>query len=416
MIRLNGFFSGYPLHESEPISLDRKSKTEIKVPMKIESKLPQVGVTIFAEMSRLAGEYGAVNLSQGFPDFDTHDALKRLVGKYMDAGYNQYAPMQGVLKLRQRIAAKIKDSTGAVYDPETEVTVTTGATEAMYASIAACVRPGDEVILFEPAYDAYEPLVRLNGGVPVYCKLRFPSYRIDWDRFADAIGPATRMILINTPHNPTGMVLSAGDLEQLAELTRDRPVFIASDEVYEHIVFDGVRHLSVASHPELARRSFIISSFAKTYHTTGWKVGYCLAPRVLTRELQKVHQFLTFSVNTPIQYAYAEFMQHRHYFEQLPEFYQKKRELFLEQIENSLFRPLPCQGTYYVMLDYSAITGEPDVEFARRLLTEHGVAAIPPSVFYHQNDDHNVLRFCFAKSQKTLEAAAEKLRAIDAST
>jgi methionine aminotransferase len=322
--------------------------------------------------------------------------------------------MQGVLKLRQQIAARVKDRTGADYDPQSEITVTTGATEAMYASITACVRPGDEVILFEPAYDAYEPLVRLNGGIPVYCKLSFPSYRIDWDRLAGAVGPGTRMILINSPHNPTGMVLTAEDLERLAELTRDRQVLIASDEVYEYIVFDGARHLSLASHPELVRRSFIISSFAKTYHTTGWKVGYCLAPRTLTRELQKIHQFLTFSVNTPIQHAYAEFMQHRQYFDQLPEFYQKKRDFFLAQIKASAFRPLPCRGTYYVMLDYSAITGEPDVEFARRLLTEHGVAAIPPSVFYHRNDDHKVLRFCFAKSRETLETAAGRLCAVDA--
>jgi methionine aminotransferase len=256
--------------------------------------------------------------------------------------------------------------------------------------------------------------VRLNGGIPVYCKLSFPSYRIDWDRLAGAVGPGTRMILINSPHNPTGMVLTAEDLERLAELTRDRQVLIASDEVYEYIVFDGARHLSLASHPELVRRSFIISSFAKTYHTTGWKVGYCLAPRTLTRELQKIHQFLTFSVNTPIQHAYAEFMQHRQYFDQLPEFYQKKRDFFLAQIKASAFRPLPCRGTYYVMLDYSAITGEPDVEFARRLLTEHGVAAIPPSVFYHRNDDHKVLRFCFAKSRETLETAAGRLCAVDA--
>ena len=296
------------------------------IPMKIHTKLPQVGMTIFAEMSRLANDHAAINLSQGFPDFDTHDELKRLVAKYMSAGHNQYAPMQGVIELRQQIALTVKERSGMAYDPETEVTVTTGATEAMYASIAACVHPGDEVILFEPAYDAYEPAVRLNGGVPVYCKLTFPSYRIDWDRLADAIGPKTRMILINSPHNPTGTVLSAPDLNRLSELTRDHQIFFASDEVYEHIVFDGIRHVSLASHPELVRRSFVISSFAKTYHTTGWKIGYCLAPLPLTRELQKIHQFLTFSVNTPIQYAYAEFMQHRHYYEQLPEFYQRKRD------------------------------------------------------------------------------------------
>ena len=377
--------------------------------MNIKSKLPQVGITIFAEMTRLANEYNAINLSQGFPDFDTHDDLKKLVAKHMGAGRNQYAPMQGVMELRHQVSQKVQTQYGAIYDPETEVTVTTGATEAMYAAIAACVHPGDEVILFEPAYDAYEPMVRLNGGVPVYCKLSFPTYRIDWDRFDEAIGPKTRLVLINSPHNPTGMVLSAGDLERLSEKTRDREIFFASDEVYEHIVFDGLRHQSLASHRELMQRSFVISSFAKTYHTTGWKIGYCLAPRALTLELQKIHQFLTFSVNTPIQHAYAEFMQIHEHYVQVAEFYQNKRDYFLGLLKNSRFNPLECQGTYYLMLDYSEYTDEADVDFARRLLTEHGVAAIPPSVFYHQNDDHKVLRFCFAKSQRTLEKAAEKL-------
>ena len=384
--------------------------------MKIESKLPQVGVTIFAEMSKLANDYKAINLSQGFPDFDTHDALKQLVTKYMSAGHNQYAPMQGVMELREQIAIKVHDQTGSRYDPVDEITVTTGATEAMYAAVAATVRPGDEVILFEPAYDAYEPMVRLNGGIPVYCKLSFPTYRIDWNRLEGAISPRTRLVMLNSPHNPTGMVLNAEDLERLSELTLNHQIFFASDEVYEHIVFDGLRHISLASHPDLSRRSFIISSFAKTYHTTGWKIGYCLAPRSLTGELQKIHQFLTFSVNTPIQYAYAEFMQNQEYFEQLSEFYQKKRDDFLSMIQGSMFRPLGCQGTYYVMLDYSGITAEADVDFARRMLIEHGVAAIPPSVFYHQKDDNKVLRFCFAKSNQTLEKAAEKLLGIRPST
>lgn len=384
--------------------------------MQLESKLPQVGITIFAEMTRLANVHNAINLSQGFPDFDTHNELKDLVRKYMSAGHNQYAPMQGVAELRNQIAAKALAQTGAVYNPETEITVTTGATEAMYAAVAACVRPGDEVIIFEPAYDAYEPMVRLNGGIPVYCKLTFPNYRIDWNRLSEAIGSKTRLILINSPHNPTGMVLNRKDLDRLAELTRGHQIFFTSDEVYEHIVFDGNRHVSLSSHQELARRSFVISSFAKTYHTTGWKVGYCLAPQQMTRELQKVHQFLTFSVNTPIQYAYAEFMQHRHYFEQLAGFYQEKRDRFLALIEGSLFKPLDCQGTYYIMLDYSDISSAGDVDFARRLLTDHGVAAIPPSVFYHRNDDHKVLRFCFAKTSETLERAAEKLLEIKTTT
>lgn len=384
--------------------------------MQIGSKLPQVGMTIFSEMTRLADAHNAINLSQGFPDFDTHDELKELVFKYMSTGYNQYAPMQGVMDLRNQIAAKALAQTGATYHPETEITVTAGATEAMYAAVTACVRPGDEVIIFEPAYDAYEPMVRLNGGIPVYSKLTFPSYRIDWNRLSEAISSKTRMILINSPHNPTGMVLSRKDLDLLAELTRRHQIFFASDEVYEHIVFDGKRHASLSSHPVLARRSFVISSFAKTYHTTGWKVGYCLAPLQMTQELQKVHQFLTFSVNTPIQYAYAEFMQHRHYFEELAAFYQEKRDRFLTLIEDSLFKPLDCQGTYYIMLDYTGISNANDIDFARRLLTDYGVAAIPPSVFYHGNDDHKILRFCFAKTSKTLERAAEKLLEIPAAT
>ena len=384
--------------------------------MEIESKLPQVGVTIFSEMTGLANEHNAINLSQGFPDFDTYDELKALVAKYMARGCNQYAPMQGVAALREQISAKVLARSGTRYDPESEITVTAGATEAMYAAVAACVRPGDEVIVFEPAYDAYEPMIRLNGGIPVFCKLQFPRYRIDWDRFKEAVGPRTRLIIVNSPHNPTGMVLSAADLDRLADLTRRQSIFFAADEVYEHIVFDGLNHESLASHPELNQRSFVINSFAKTYHTTGWKVGYCLAPSALTREFRKVHQFLTFSVNTPTQYAYAEFMQNSQYFEQLPGFYQKKRDSFLSLIAGSMFEPLECQGTYYIMLDYSRIDRAADVDFARRLLIEHGVAAIPPSVFYHQNDDHKVLRFCFAKKQSTLEEAAERLSGVKAST
>jgi len=250
----------------------------------------------------------------------------------------------------------------------------------------------------------------------VYCKLMFPSYRIDWNRLASAVNSRTRLILINSPHNPTGMVLNAQDLDRLTELARKHPFFFASDEVYEHIVFDGARHLSLACRPELAERSFVISSFAKTYHTTGWKVGYCLAPRQMTRELQKVHQFLTFSVNTPLQHAYAEFMQQRQHFEQLAGFYQEKRDRFLALVKDSMFKPLPCEGTYYIMLDYSDIAPISDVDFARRLLIQNGVAAIPPSVFYHQSDDHKVLRFCFAKTPETLEKAAERLLEIQPST
>ncbi len=377
--------------------------------MDLASKLPEVGLTIFSEMTNLAARHGAINLSQGFPDFDTHPELKKLVSKYLDAGCNQYAPMPGVPALREMIAAKAADLYGAAYDPESEITITTGATEALFCAIAAVVHPGDEVIVVEPAYDCYVPMIRMNGGVPVFCALDFPSYRIDWDAFARLIGPRTRLILLNSPHNPTGAVLSVEDLDRLARIVRHTGILVVNDEVYEHLVFDGLTHQSLSRHPELRERSFVVNSFAKTYHTTGWKIGYCLAPRPLSEELRKIHQFLVFAVNTPIQLAYAEFMQDRQRYLELPSFYQAKRDAFLRLIEPSRFRPLPCRGTYYQMLDYSRITDEPDLHFAKRLTIEHGVAAIPPSVFYHGRNDHRVLRFCFAKKEATLEAAAERL-------
>ena len=380
--------------------------------MNIASKLPEIGLTIFSEMTNLALRHGAINLSQGFPDFDTHPELKNLVDKYIRSGRNQYAPMQGVGALRERIAEKVREMYGAGYHPDSEITITTGGTEAIYAAITAVVHPGDEVILFEPAYDCYAPIIRLNGGRPVYVKLEFPSYRVDWDAFRQRLSPKTRLVLLNFPHNPTGAVLSAGDLDLLAEILRPTAVLVLSDEVYEHIVFDGRRHQGMSRHPELRERSFVVSSFAKTYHTTGWKIGYCLAPRPLSEELRKIHQYLVFAVNTPIQHAYAEFMEERDRYVNLPSFYQAKRDRFLELIRGSRFRPLPCHGTYYQLLDYSGITEEPEIEFARRLTMEHGVAAIPPSVFYHHRDDHKVLRFCFAKKEETLSAAAERLQAV----
>jgi len=385
---------------------------DILTTMPIASKLPRVGLTIFSEMTDLALQHGAINLSQGFPDFDTHTRLKDLVAKYIRAGHNQYAPMQGVGALREAIAEKVRRTYGVVYDPESEITVTTGGTQAIYAAVTAVVHPGDEVILVEPAYDCYAPIVRLNGGVPVYAVLDFPSYRIDWDAFQRLITVKTRLIILNFPHNPTGAVLNAQDLQTLAEILRPTPVLILSDEVYEHIVFDGSSHQGMARHPELRERSFVVSSFAKTYHTTGWKVGYCIAPRPLSEELRKIHQYMVFAVNTPIQYAYAEFLEDPQCYLGLPSFYQAKRDRFLELIRESRFRPLPCQGTYYQLLDYSRISDEPEMEFARRLTMEFGVAAIPPSVFYHRGDDHKVLRFCFAKKEETLHAAAERLNAI----
>jgi methionine aminotransferase len=377
--------------------------------MQIRSKLPDIGVTIFTIMSKLASDHHAINLSQGFPDFNAHPDLLALVDEFMRTGYNQYAPMQGVQALRERIAEKVLDQYRAGYDPGSEITVTSGATEALFAAISAVVHQGDEVIVLEPAFDSYVPAIKLNGGIPVYVEYKFPEYRIDWDDVANAISPKTRLIILNSPHNPTGAVFTDEDLSELKTILRDTNVIILSDEVYEHIIFDDIRHESVCRHPELRRRSFVVSSFGKTYHTTGWKIGYCLAPAPLSKEFQRVHQFLTFASNTPIQYAYAEFMKNKDIYLNLSAFYQQKRDKFLSLLQDSRFKALPCRGTYFQMMDYSVISDEPDVEFSKRMTVEHGVASIPPSVFYHRQIDHKVLRFCFAKKDETLEKAAEKL-------
>jgi len=377
--------------------------------MHIQSKLPDVGVTIFTIMSKLAIDHNAINLSQGFPDFDVHPDLVALVDHYMRSGHNQYAPMQGVQALRERIAEKILELYRAVYDPESEITVTSGATEALFAAISAVVQNGDEVIVLEPAFDSYVPVIKLNGGIPVYVEYKFPEYRIDWNDVRNALSPKTRLIILNSPHNPTGAVFTDSDISELINILQDTNVLVLSDEVYEHIIFDGIRHESVCRHPELYQRSFVVSSFGKTYHTTGWKIGYCLAPAPLSKEFQRVHQFLTFASNTPIQYAYAQFMKSKDIYLSLSDFYQQKRDMFLSLIRDSRFKPLPCRGTYFQMLDYSAISNESDIEFSKRLTIEHGVASIPPSVFYHHQIDHKVLRFCFAKKDETLEKAAERL-------
>jgi len=377
--------------------------------MKIKSKLPDVGVTIFTRMTKLANDHGAINLSQGFPDFDVDSELIELVNKYMHSGNNQYAPMQGVLNLRERIAEKTHEVYNAGYNPETEITVTSGATEALFSAISAVVQKDDEVILFEPVYDSYAPAIKLSGGIPVYLKLKFPDYHIDWDEVANAISKKTRLLILNSPHNPTGTVLSAEDISALKNIVNNTNLFIVSDEVYEHIIFDNLVHESMLKYPELAERSFVISSFGKTYHSTGWKIGYCLAPEPLSGEFQKIHQFLTFSSNTPIQYAFAEFMKNKNVYLNLSSFYQKKRDKFLSLINKSRFKALPCKGTYFQMLDYSLISKERDMEFAKRLTVESKVASIPPSSFYHQEDDFNVLRFCFAKKDETLEQAAKIL-------
>ena len=377
--------------------------------MKIQSKLPDVGVTIFTIMSKLANDHHAINLSQGFPDFDVHPDLLALVGNYMRSGHNQYAPMQGVAALRDQIAEKVLALYNASYDPESEITVTSGGTEALFAAISAVVQQGDEVIVLEPAFDSYVPVIKLNGGIPVYVAYKFPDYRIDWDDVRNALSPKTRLIILNSPHNPTGAVFTEKDISELKNILLDTDVLILSDEVYEHIIFDGLRHESISRYPELVERSFVVSSFGKTYHTTGWKIGYCLAPAPLSKEFQRVHQFLTFASNTPIQYAYAEFMKNKNIYLNLSAFYQQKRDKFLSLIENSRFKAMPCHGTYFQMVDYSSISDESDVEFSKRLTTEHGVASIPPSVFYHRQVDHKVLRFCFAKKDETLENAAERL-------
>ncbi|WP_437937535.1 methionine aminotransferase [Sorangium sp. So ce341] len=378
----------------------------------LPSKLPSTGVSIFTEMTRLANEHGAINLSQGFPDFDCAPELVEAVARHMRAGHNQYAPMQGVLALREALAMKIERLYGRRYDPATEITVTSGATEGIFSTITAFVRPGDEVILFQPCYDSYAPAVQLNGGTPVFVTLRFPEYRVDWDEVRRALTPRTRLLLINSPHNPTGTALSGDDMRELAKGVDGRDVIVVGDEVYEHILFDGRRHESLARYPELSNRSVVISSFGKTYHTTGWKVGYCAAPRRLSAEIQRVHQFVTFAVNAAIQHAYAEVVMRDPLAADLAAFYQAKRDRFLRLIEGSRFRPLPCEGTYFQLLDYSAITAERDADFALRLIREHGVASIPISPFLSGVEPGPVLRFCFAKRDETLERAAERLRRV----
>ena len=380
--------------------------------IKLESRLPSVGTTIFTVMSRLAADLGAINLSQGFPDFDCDPALVDAVAAHMRAGRNQYAPMQGVAPLRQALAAKYERFHGRRYDPETEITVTSGGTEALFAAIAATVHPGDEVIVFEPCYDSYVPAIQLSGGVPVIASLSFPDYAIDWNDVRRRITSRTRMIVINSPHNPAGAVLTEEDIRQLTAIVDGTGILVLSDEVYEHIIFDGLQHESMARDDALASRSFIVGSFGKTYHTTGWKVGYAVAPTALTAEFRKVHQFVTFSTNTPVQHAIADFLTAGRGLSELAPFYQAKRDLFLRLMQGSRFTPLPCRGSYFQLMDYSSITGETDTDFAVRLTKEHGVASIPTSPFLYTQAAPRVLRFCFAKKDETLERAAERLQRV----
>ena len=376
----------------------------------IDSRFPALGTTIFTVMSRLAAECGAINLSQGFPDFQAGPALFEAAARAMSAGRNQYPPMAGVPELRAAVAGKISALYGTDYDVEHEVTVTAGATQAIFTAIAAFVRPGDEAIVFEPCYDSYVPAIQAVGGTAVYASLRFPAYAPDWAQVRALITPRTRMIIINSPHNPTGSLLSAADLEVLAEVTRNTGIVVLSDEVYEHIVFDGQPYASVCAHPELATRSLVVSSFGKTYHITGWKIGTIVGAAELMREFRKVHQFNVFTVNAPCQIAIADYMRDPSRHLGLAAFYQQKRDFFREQMRGSRFELLACRGTYFQLARYAGISDKSDRDFAEWMTRQAGVAVIPVSVFYRDGRDDRVVRFCFAKQEATLAAAAEKLR------
>ena len=378
----------------------------------LPSRLPTVGTTIFTVMSRLANEHGAINLSQGFPDFSPPAHLLERVTHHMQAGANQYPPMAGVAPLRAAIAEKVERLYGARYDVESEITVTAGATQALFTAIAACVRPGDEVIVFAPVYDSYIPALTLQGGSVRVINLQPPAFRPDWAAVAAAVTPRTRMIILNTPHNPTGTVWTADDMAALARLVRGTDIVLLGDEVYEHILYTG-RHESLARTPELRERSFVVSSFGKTYHITGWKVAYCLAPAALTAEFRKVHQFNVFTVHHPSQMGLADFMRADPGFAAgLADFYRAKRDFFRQQLAGSRFELLPCDGTYFQLARYDRINKLPDTEFAHWLTIEKGVAVIPVSAFMPDGTDHGLIRFCFAKNEATLTAAGEKLRAV----
>ncbi|MDN4166199.1 methionine aminotransferase [Cytophagales bacterium LB-30] len=373
------------------------------------SKLPHVGTNIFSVMSQMAQQHGAINLSQGFPDFPVSTELIDRIHHYMKAGFNQYAPMPGVPALREALAAKMNRQYGTALQADAHITITAGATEAIFSTITTLVNRGDEVIIIEPSYDCYAPAIALCGAKSVHIPLQFPELSVDWQKVEAAITERTKLIIVNSPHNPTGAIISAEDMQVLSDLVLRHKLWVLSDEVYEHIIFDGNEHQSVLRYPELAERSVAVYSFGKTFHATGWKVGYTVAPEVLTREIRKVHQFVTFSVNTPLQYALADYLANPKHYEALPSFYQAKRDRFLELVAPSRFKALPSSGTYFQLLSFEAISQEPDTEMAIRLTKEFGIASIPVSVFYHHPTDHHVLRFCFAKSEETLQKAAEVL-------
>lgn len=381
----------------------------------IISKLPNVGTTIFTRMSQLAAQTGALNLSQGFPDFDGPQALRDAVARHIAAGHNQYAPMTGLPALREQVAAKIARTYGREVSADSEVTITPGATQAIFCAVQALIRPGDEVIVFDPCYDSYEPAVELAGGRCVHVPLALPGFGIDWQRLQDALSSKTRLIILNSPHNPSGALISQAALDQLAALIRGCDIYLISDEVYEHLVFDGAKHVSVVAHEELYQRAFVVSSFGKSYHVTGWKTGYVVAPPALSTELRKVHQYVSFCGVTPLQWALADYMaEYPEHVDELPAFYQAKRDLFCELLNRSRFSFTRAAGSFFQLLDYSAIRPDlDDLAMAEWLTREHGVAAIPVSVFYQAPPkDLRVVRLCFAKREETLRRAAEKLAAI----
>ncbi|WP_114748082.1 methionine aminotransferase [Pleomorphovibrio marinus] len=373
------------------------------------SKLPYAGTTIFTVMSKLAADEGAFNLSQGYPSFDCSPKLTELVNHYMKHGFNQYAPMSGIPELRESLSEKTSRVYNVHYHPEEEVTIVSGATEAIFCAVTAVVYPGDEVILLEPAYDSYRPAVDLNGGKPVYVTLNAPDFKINWDKVKEKITPKTKAIMINSPHNPVGTVLSSQDLEELAAIVRDKDIYIISDEVYEHIVFDGEKHHSMMTHPVLRERSFVCGSFGKTYHMTGWKIGYCLAPKALTASFRQIHQFITFSTVTPMQHALADFLKEPEHYENLSQYYQQKRDRFIRAIKSSRFKFHPSKGSFFQIVSYKEITDEHDYDLAVRLTKEIKVASIPVSVFYKDKIDNKLLRFCFAKDDEMLDRAGEIL-------
>jgi methionine aminotransferase len=381
-------------------------------PHAISSKLPKVGTTIFSVMSKLAQDYNAINLSQGFPDFPVSNELISLVHKYMTLGKNQYPPMAGIPELRERLALKMEKAYGAQYDPESEITITAGGTQAIFTAIMATISEGDEVIIFTPAYDCYAPAIELAGGKPVYVQLKSTDYSIDWKQVKKVVSRHTKMILINSPHNPSGTIITEKDIQELIKITKDNDIIILSDEVYEHIGFDSEQHISVAQYPELINRSLIVYSFGKTFHVTGWKTGYIVGPENLMTEFRKVHQYNVFTANAPIQYAIAEYLLNEANYLYISEVYQYKRNIFLSAIKASRFKTKPSKGTYFQLLDYAAISDEEDIDFAKRLTTDFKVASIPVSVFYHNPVQNHVLRFCFAKEEETLLRAAEILTKI----